>query len=147
LLAQQGLLPGYNQQRENADTGHHPTQAQQTSAQQPAHSDLKEQLQTNKSHIMPRNSPPIQIEDELPHEIYAGIVASSVSRGGPTLHATGQRRLNAPSSSPNSASRDRDRSSRHTTASAAAVISTEVEDLPLSSSSSQFMQFYHRSCT
>jgi hypothetical protein len=106
---------------------------------------------------MVRTTPAIEIEDEPPHEIYAGLVASSLAADQSTavareasdaasVRGSGPLHQRAATSMRSSGSNDLDRDNGQLRTIEPVVIATEDEDLPTASSTSQFVQFYHKSC-
>jgi hypothetical protein len=106
---------------------------------------------------MVRTTPAVEIEDEPPHEIYAGLVASSLAADQSTavareasdaasVRGSGPLHQRAATSMRSSGSNDLDRDIGQMRTIEPVVIATEDEDLPTASSTSQFVQFYHKSC-
>ncbi|KAL3788988.1 hypothetical protein HJC23_012693 [Cyclotella cryptica] len=100
----------------------------------------------------------VAIEEEPPHEIYASLVASSLAAdqstaiareasGGKTVRGNGPSNRHAASSTHISGSNEFDRGNGQMIPTDPVMITAEDEDLlPRTSSASQFIQFYHKSC-
>ncbi|KAL7522514.1 hypothetical protein ACHAWX_007210 [Stephanocyclus meneghinianus] len=106
---------------------------------------------------MVRSNPAVKIEEEPPHEIYASLVASSLVADQRTAvareashaasdRASGPLHQRAATSMRSSESNQIDRDNGQMRTTESVVIATEDEDLPTASSTSQFVQFYHKSC-
>ncbi|KAL7481363.1 hypothetical protein ACHAW6_009635 [Cyclotella cf. meneghiniana] len=106
---------------------------------------------------MVRSTPAVKIEEEPTHEIYASLVASSFAADHSTAvareashaasdRANGPLHRHAATSMRTSESNQIDRDNGQMRSIESVVIATEDEDLPTASSTSQFVQFYHKSC-